>query len=129
LSRMPLALCLAATLMFSVAQGSLRAGEVWPEQPPPSSVPHFLQPGYPPYRAGKRFRVMAYGALFFKDRQTLDKYNDHIEFREQMFRDREFVFFPKGREVTALEYIRILRGRVHDDEYGVGYLIIFDSRF
>jgi hypothetical protein len=126
LLRMPFALCLTAALMLLDAQGPLSAAELWPPQPPQSSTQHYWQPGYPPYRANKRLRVPPYGALFFKDRQTLDKYNDHIELRQQMRRDDEVVYLPKGRKVTALEHIRILRGRVHDDQYGDGYLIIFD---
>jgi hypothetical protein len=122
---MPFALCLASTVALLGAQGSLRAEEVWPEQPPPSNRQEMRMPGFPPYGpAGARFGLSFTGGCFFRERRFLDKYNEHPELQKQMAQDGECIRLPHGHKVTALEYIRGWESRVHDDQYGDGYLVM-----
>jgi hypothetical protein len=125
LMRLSFPLCLAAALVLLDAQGSLRAEEIWPKQPPPSNQQEMRWPGFPPYApAGTRFGLLGTGGCFFRERRFLDKYNEHPELHKQMALDGECIRFPHGHKVTALEYIRDWEGRVHDDQYGDGYLVM-----
>jgi hypothetical protein len=109
--------------MLLGAHSSLRAEEVWPEQP--SEQHHYPLPNSPPFgKPGERFWIPVYGAYFFKERRILNKFYDNPEIREQMLKNGEYFLFAEGRNVRALEHIRTWAGRVHDDEYGDGYLII-----
>jgi hypothetical protein len=125
LMRLSFALCLASTVALLGAQGSLRAEEVWPEQP--KGQWSYMMPGFPPFGyTGERFRVQVSGGYFFKERKFLDKFNEHRELAKEMVRTGECLRFLFGHKLTALENIWSWRGRVHDEQYGDGYLV-FDS--
>jgi hypothetical protein len=107
----------ALASMLSMAVGSA-AEEQWPPQHP------WPEQTLRPYgELGKALAVGPGGAFFFRQRKMLDKYRANPELGEQMAKAEECVFLGEGRELTALETMYMLAGRVHDGELGDGYVV------
>ncbi|MFI5013541.1 MAG: hypothetical protein ACHQAY_14455 [Hyphomicrobiales bacterium] len=117
--------CIFAPAPLMAASPS-SAEERWPPQHPwPELTLQRL--GAPYGEEGKTLVVGAGGAFFFARRAALDKYRAGPELGRQMAEAKECVFLPEGHELTALETMYMLAGRVHDRELGDGYVVLLSA--
>jgi hypothetical protein len=102
------------------------AEEKWPPQHPWPELTMKRQ-GAPFALEGKPLVVAAGGAFFFVSRAVLDKFRAAPDSGMRLVEAKECVFLSEGHELTALETMYMLAGRVHDRELGDGYVVLVSA--
>lgn len=126
-NRSPLSIVIIfiSTSLSSIGYGKEMSAHRWPKQPNPPlfSYSPTIFSGEPPFEIGQRFRVKNY-ALFFKNPECLYYYNKFPKKIDYLIRNGSIKQLSNGRLLTATERITSFSGKVRDEEFGDGYVII-----
>ena len=126
LRRRSLLLGCACVPLLVLAGNPCAAEEKWPPQHPWPELTMQRQ-GAPFALQGKSLVVAAGGAFFFVSRAALDKFRAAPDSGMRLVEAKECVFLSEGHELTALETMYMLAGRVHDRELGDGYVVLVSA--